>query len=148
MADGRVEATPTAPVNPPATAQQLVYARWLDIGTKVGFLVLIAAFAVYVLGLATPQVPLAELPRFWSLPVEEYLAAAGVHAGWGWIEHVARGDYLNLVGVAWLASVSIFCYARLAPVYWKERDRVFTAIVLLEIVVLLAAASGVFGGGH
>jgi hypothetical protein len=141
---------PTTPtrVNPPATAQQLVYARWLDIGMKIGFLILIGAFAAYVLELTTPQVPLAELHRFWNLPVDEYLAAAHVQAGWGWLEHIGRGDYMNLLGVAWLASVSIVCYIRLAPMYWKERDRVFTAIVALELIVLVAAASGVFGGGH
>ena len=92
--------------------------------------------------------PLEELPRFWGLPVEEYLTAAGVHSGWGWIEQVTRGDYMNLVGVALLASVSIVCYARLVPVFWKERDPVYLWIVILEIAVLLLAASGVFGGSH
>lgn len=138
-------ATPEAPH---ASPEQLVYARWLDIGTKIGFLVLVGAFAAYVLGIATPHVPLDDLPRFWSLPVEEYLAAAGVHSGWGWMEHVMRGDYMNLFGVAMLSSVSIVCYVRLLSLLWNERDRIFMAIAALEILVLLLAASGVLGGIH
>jgi len=137
-----------APDAPHASPQQLVYARWLDIGTRIGFVVLVGAFAAYVLGISSPHVPVDELPRVWSLPVEEYLAAAGVRSGWGWMEHVMRGDYMNLVGVAMLSAVSIVCYARLVPIFWKERDRVYLAIVMLEIVVLLLAASGVLGGSH
>jgi len=134
--------------NPPASDRQLVYARWLDIGTKVGFLALVAAFAAYVFELAPAHVPLDELPRFWSLPVEEYLTAAGVDAGWGWAKHVLKGDYMNLLGVAMLASVSILCYVRLVPLVWRERDRAYATIVILELAVLLLAASGVLEGGH
>ena len=88
------------------------------------------------------------MPRYWNLPVEEYLAAAGVEPGWGWVEHIAKGDYINLVGVAMLSSVSVVCYVRLLPLLWKERDRIYMAIAALEIVVLVLAASGVLGGGH
>ena len=138
----------TAPVHPHASDRQLVYARWLDVGTKIGFLVLVAAFAAYVLEVAPPHVPLEELHRFWNLPVEEYLAAAGMEAGWGWAEHIQKGDYMNLVGVALLASVSILCYVRLVPLVWRERDRTYAVIVVLELAVLLLAASGVLEGGH
>ena len=55
---------------------------------------------------------------------------------------------MNLVGVAMLSSVTIVCYVRLLPVLWMERDHAFVAIVVLEIAVLLLAASGVLGGGH
>jgi hypothetical protein len=137
-----------APETPRASPQQLVYARWLDAGTKIGFLVLVGAFAAYVLGIAAPQVPLEELPRYWNLPVEEYLAAAGIESGWGWVRYALKGDYMNLVGVTLLASVSIVCYFRLAPLMWKERDRLYATIAVLEIVVLLLAASGVLDGGH
>jgi len=133
---------------PRASPQQLVYARWLDVGTKIGFAALVAAFAIYIFEFVVSHVPVEDLPRYWNLPVEEYLAAAGVEPGWGWVEHVTKGDYINLVGVAMLSSVSIICYLRLVPLLWKERDRVYTVIAALEIVVLLLAASGVLGGGH
>lgn len=133
---------------PHASPQQRLYARWLDVCTKIGFVVLVAAFAAYMLEVVPPKVPLEELPRLWNLPVEEYLAATGVREGWGWVAHALKGDYMNLVGVAMLSSVTIVCYVRLLPVLWMERDHAFVAIVVLEIAVLLLAASGVLGGGH
>jgi len=133
---------------PRASPQQLVYARWLDVGTKIGFAVLVSAFAIYIFEFVLAHVPVEDLPRYWNLPVEEYLAAAGVEPGWGWVEHIAKGDYINLVGVAMLSSVSIVCYVRLLPLLWQERDRIYLAIAALEIVVLVLAASGVLGGGH
>ena len=138
----------TAPVNPQATDRQLVYARWLDVGTKIGFLALVAAFAAYVFEVAPSHVPLDQLPRFWNLPVDEYLAAARVEAGWGWVEHILKGDYMNLAGVAILSSVSILCYFRLVPIVWRERDRAYASIVMLELAVLLLAASGLLDGSH
>ena len=138
----------TTPDIPRASPQQLVYARWLDVGTKIGFAVLVSAFAIYTFEFVVAHVPVEDLPRYWNLPVEEYLAAAGVEPGWGWVTHIAKGDYINLVGVAMLSSVSIVCYARLLPLLWRERDHIYTAIVLVEIAVLLLAASGLLDGGH
>jgi hypothetical protein len=138
----------STPGAPNASPQQLLYARWLDVGTNIGFTVLVAAFAAYIFEFLLAHVPVEDLPRYWNLPVEEYLAPAGIESGWGWVAHITKGDYINLVGVAMLASVSIVCYLRLLPLFWKERDRVYTAIVGLEIVVLLLAASGLLDGGH
>lgn len=141
-------APPAPRANPYASPQQLLYARWLDIGTRIGFLALVVAFALYVTGAIVPHVPLEQLPRYWTMSVEEYLAAVGGPTGWGWARLAYRGDYLNFVGVAILSSVSIACYLRLLPVFRSERDRAFLGIALAEIAVLVAAASGVFGGGH
>jgi hypothetical protein len=131
-----------------ASPEQRLYARWLDIGTRVGFVVLAASFFVYVLGLLPAHVALAEVPRYWTLPVGEYLAATGAPTGWGWVRQLREGDYLNFVGIAILAAVTVVCYARVLPLFLRSGERAFAAICVLEILVLVAAASGLVGGGH
>ena len=125
-----------------------IYASWLDVGTKISLAALVVAFLVYVLGLAAPWVPFAELPAVWSLPVERYLALTASPDGWGWIGLLKYGDYLNLAGVALLGSVSVACYLRVLPALLARGERLQAALALAQIVVLLAAASGIFAGGH
>ena len=55
--------------------EQIVYARWLDWGTRAGLTALVATFVVYLADWAIPHVPFEQLARAWSLPVAEYRAA-------------------------------------------------------------------------
>lgn len=132
-----------------ATDEQLAYAKLLNVGMKIGLLVIVVTFAVYVFGIATPNVPLDEVSNYWELSAEEYVTATGGHGGWGWVNDLDKADYLNFVGIAFLASVTIFCYARIVPILVKQKDLVYTIFVLLEIAVLVVAASGLLkSGGH
>lgn len=131
-----------------ATPEQLVYARVLDGGMKIGFVVLVAVFALYLLGVFEPHVPVSDLPRYWGMPVGEYMKAANVHAGWSWVHLVGKGDFMNFAGIAFLGGVTIFCYARILPILFRNGDRVYGAIGILEVAVLLLAASGILTAGH
>lgn len=131
-----------------ASPEQRLYARWLDIGTRIGFVALVATFLVYLLDLLPSHIPVAELPRYWTLPVAEYIAVTGAPTGWGWLRLLGEADYLNFIGIAILASVTAVCYVRVLPLFLRTGDRAFVAICLLEIVVLVVAAVGVAGGGH
>jgi len=131
-----------------ASAEQRLYAGWLDIGARIGFAALVASFVVYVTGLVPPGVAHADLPRYWNLPVIEYLAATGAPSGWAWIARLGESDLLNFVGVAILGTVTILCYARVLVAFVRSRERALAAICIAEIVVLAAAASGLFGAGH
>lgn len=136
-------------LKPDMERAQLVFARWLDVGTKIGFVLLVAGFAVYLSGLLPPQVPLAELPKLWGLPLAQFVAASGAPTGWQWLALAGRGDYFNFFGIALLASIVVAAYLRVLPLL-ARRERVLALIAALEIVVLLAAASGLlnsFGGG-
>jgi hypothetical protein len=129
--------------------EQLAYARVLDGGMKVGFVSLVVTFALYMTGVLAPHVPVEELPRLWALPVKEYLAATGIHGGWSWLGMLARGDFLNFVGIAFLASVAMICYATITPIFFRKNDRIYGCLAVLEIAVLALAASGVLkAGGH
>jgi hypothetical protein len=146
-----------APVAPAAGArlvthelpeEQLAYAQVLDTGVKVGFLLLVACFIPYVLGLVEPRVPLEELPRYWSLPVQDYLAATGMQAGWGWLHMLGSSDVLNLLGIAFLSAVSIVCYGVVAPMFFRRKDAIYGWLAVVEVLVLVLAASGVLKAGH
>ncbi|HUN67665.1 MAG TPA: hypothetical protein VMU46_02630 [Burkholderiales bacterium] len=121
---------------------QETYARWLDAAAKLCFAVSLGALIVYASGTLAPFVPLADLPTLWRLPVARYLAATGAPSGWGWVSLLGSGDYLNLLGIAAFASVSVVCYLRALPMLIRHRDWHYVAIAAAQLVVLLAAASG------
>lgn len=129
-------------------AAQQRYARWLALGSRFGLALLVLSFVAYLAGWLTPLVPLEQLPTLWNQPVAQYLQATGQPTGWGWLARVQHGDVLNLVGIALLASCSLPCLLAVLPLYGRARDRAFVAICVLEVVVLLFAASGIIGGGH
>lgn len=127
---------------------QRIYARWLDWGTRLGLAALIAAFLAYALQLIEPFVPFASLAAWWGLPVDRYLALAGAPTGWAWLRFAGRADYLNLLAVAALSMVPVVCYLRIVPVLWRRGERLHAAIAAAQIVVLVAAASGLIAGRH
>lgn len=127
---------------------QLRYARVLGRGTQLGFVVLVVAFCVYVFGMLDPHVAHTDLPRLWSQPVGHYLRETGLPTGWGWTGLVHRGDILNLVGIAMLAGCSVPALFAAVGAYLRSGDRVFAIFCVLEILVLVLAASNIFAVGH
>jgi hypothetical protein len=127
------------------------YARCMAIGTAIALALIVAELVAYVSGALSPYVPLHDLPALWSLPVKEFLAAARVPSGWGWIELAGRGDYVNFIGIALLASITIACYLRLLRRYLARGDRVYAALAAAQLLLLLVSASGLLnfitGGG-
>ena len=127
---------------------QLLYARWLDAGTRIAFAISAAAFLVYAAGILPAHVPLEMLPQVWGLPVDEFLRRTGAPAGWSWLGLAGRADYLNLACVALLALVTAICYLRILPALLGLGERLQAAMAALQVLVLLAAASGFFAGGR
>ena len=125
-----------------AGPEQRLYAAFLEKGMFVGLACLLVSFAIYVTGLVNPHIPPNELARYWGKGVEEYLQEANVKAGWAWVSMLGHGDFLNFVGIAILAGITILCYVVLVPVLLKAKDRTYAVLAILEVIVLAAAASG------
>jgi len=125
-------------------AEQEAYANWLAWGTRLGFIALVATFFLYVTGILAPAIPPERLPELWGLSLDQYLAATHAPTGWTWVRDLGQGDLLNLVGVAILAAATIACYLRVLPIFIRGRERAFVAICVAEVVVLVAAAAGIF----
>lgn len=129
-------------------AAQLCYARWLARGAALGLVLLVAGFAAYVTGWVDPHIPIERLPALWNRPAPELLAEVGLRPGWGWAELVHRSDMLILAGIGVLASCSIPSLAATIPVFAARGERAFVVICVLQIAVLVLAASGFFALGH
>jgi hypothetical protein len=132
----------------PHASEQARYARWLEFGTWLGLVLLVASFAAYVLGWLPAHVSPQRLSQLWGQPLKAYLAATGTPTGWGWWGLLPRADTLGLLGIAWLAGVSVPCLLALVPLYLRRGDKAFAALCLAVVAVLLLAASGLLSGGH
>ena len=127
---------------------QLLYALLLDWGARFGLLLLVLGFALYVLGIFVPLVPLEQLPGLWGQPAASYQQQTGTPTGWGWLALVHKGDLLNLVGITLLAGCSLPPLLGSAWLYLKQRDWPMATICLLVVAVIVLAASGVLTAGH
>ena len=132
-----------------ASGEQLLYANILNKGMIIGILVLLVTYAIYLSGLLPTFIPVEDVPKYWGMSVSAFSHELGTPTGWGWLDSIGKGDYLNFVGVALLAAISIFCYAAIVPGLLRKKDTVLVVIVILEILVLCFAASGILkSGGH
>jgi hypothetical protein len=124
------------------SAPQLRYASLLEWGTRIGLLVLVVSFAAYLTGWLPAHVAPHDLPQVWSLPVAQYLHQTQAPVGWGWIARLHQGDMLSLAGIALLAGCSAVALLALVPMYAAASDRRFVILTVMQILVLVAAASG------
>jgi hypothetical protein len=129
--------------------EQIIYANLLVIGVWAGIVILVATYAIYVTGILPAHVDMSLIPKLWGKGVNEYLEITHSPHGWGWAALLAKGDFLNYIGFAFLALMTIVCYLVLVRGYSRQKDWIYAAIAILEIVVLSMAASGILGsGGH
>jgi hypothetical protein len=131
-----------------ATPEQLLYARILEKGMYLGLLILFITYALYVFGIMDPYIPLDKISDYWSMNVHDYLEHAEIKNGWAWLGMLKYGDFINFIGIALLAGVTIMCYAAIVPTLLKNKDTVYAILALIEVIILSAAASGILAVGH
>ena len=139
-----------------AQPEQVLYAKVLGIGMFFGLVVLALTFGLYVSGTPSPAVPLAQVPTYWDMGVDEYLEVVNhnhLHrehppTGWAWVTMLTKGDFLNFVGIAILAGITIVCYLAIVPTLLRKKDTAYVAMAITEAVVLALAASGILAVGH
>ncbi|WP_027188433.1 hypothetical protein [Desulfovibrio cuneatus] len=131
-----------------ASEAQVAYSNILFYGCWLGLAIMTITYSLYVFGIVEAHVPLAKLPEIWGKPVTHYLQVGQVPVGWGWVALLNTGDFINFIGMVLLAGLSIVCYLRIIPMLFRE-NKATAVIAVLEIIVLLVAASGIVGsGGH
>lgn len=133
---------------PPPREVQLAYANLLNIGMITGFIGLVVSFILYIFGIVPSYLPREDVPKYWAMSVQEYLEATNIPAGWGWLEFIHKGDFLNLAGIAFLSTITIVCYMRILPILLRQRDLIYSLIVILEVLVLTFATSGILTNSH
>jgi len=141
---------------PDVCEEQLRYARVLAVGMYAGLAILLVTFALYLGGIVEPAVPIKDLPSYWTMNVERYLDVVNEqylqrdHAlhGWWWLTALEHADYLNFVGIAVLATVTLVCFVGIVPILLARRDWIYASIAMTEVVILGLAASGLLTAGH
>jgi hypothetical protein len=140
-----------------ASEEQLTYAAILNIGMWIGLALLVVTFIIYLSGIVPSYIPiekLSEIPQGsnvpnWGMRAHEFNEAFNIPTGWGWLSQVGKGDYLNFVGIAILAGLSVLCYLVILPILIRKKDTAYVVIAILEVAVLVIAASGILrAGGH
>ncbi|AGL00946.1 hypothetical protein [Desulfoscipio gibsoniae] len=131
-------------------AEQIKYANLLLYCSWTGIGILVVTFLLYMSGIMSSYIPPAEISQYWGMSVHDYLAATGAPHGWAWLGMLGNGDYLNFIGIAFLALLTIVGYLTLLlPAYLRKKDIPYATIAVLEITVLTLAASGILKvGGH
>lgn len=144
------------PTGPRISEAQRLYASVLNVGMYTGLALLLIGFALYVSGVIEPAVPIETVADYWEMGVGEYLDTINdeyLHrehglTGWWWLSALGQGDYLNFIGIAVLSGVTIVCFIAIIPMLLRNRDFIYAAIAIVEVVVLVAAASGLLAVGH
>ena len=119
---------------------QEVYARWLEVGAKAAFAFALVSFALYLTGVLAPLVPLADLPRLWTLSAADMMREAKAPGGWHWISYLGYGDYLNVLAIALFPLLALVCSARAIPAFLAVGERLQALLALAVVIVLLGAA--------
>ena len=131
------------------TREQIIYANLLIIGVWAGIIILATTYAIYLTGALPSHVEISLIPSLWGKGVNEFIEITHSPHGWGWVSLLTKGDFLNYTGFVLLALMTIFCYLVLVRGYVRQKNWIFAAIAVLEIIVLSVAASGILGsGGH
>jgi len=137
-----------AGVSVEASREQIVFANMLFWGAWGGLAILIVTYLLYVTGVLAPHVPVDLVTQLWSKPVHAYVEQGKVPLGWGWVSLLHTGDFLNFVGIVILAALTMVAYLPLIPAFWKKDDKVYAIIAIVEVLVLVAAASGLIAAGE
>ena len=124
-----------------------VFAATQGAGVRIGLVLMIVGFTLYVSGVPAPFLPVEELGRHWGLDADSFTRATGLPTGWGWTALLPHSDMLGLAGLAWMALVVVAAYAALLPVLLRSRDWIYFWLVVAQLAVFAAAAGGWLAGG-
>jgi hypothetical protein len=140
---------PAAATTTKTSEEQIVYAKILNIGMSLGLALIVVTFIIYMSGILSSFIPPQEIPKYWGMKSSDFIHSLGAPTGWGWLAMAGKGDYLNFVGIAFLAGLTILCYLVILPILIRKKDTPYVVIAIIEIAVLVLAASGILkSGGH
>lgn len=130
--------------NVEVSPEQDRYASILLVCSWAGIIIMVISFVLYMGGFFNPLIKPSDMPLYWGLNVHQYLEVTHSPSGWNWLPLIKHSDYLNLVGLAFLGSVSVLGYISLLIGYLRKKDFPYIIMVTMEIFVIVSAASGIF----
>jgi hypothetical protein len=127
------------------TPEQNRYANIVLVCSWIGIIAMAITFILYICGFLNPVVKPWDMPLYWGLKVTKFRAATHAPDGWGWMGMLNHSDYLGLIGLAFLGTISTLGYLALLRDYLLKKDIPYVILIALEIFVIVLAASGIFG---
>lgn len=123
---------------------QISYARILGAAVLAGFLLLFAGFTLYAAGILPSELPVSEVPELWHLSAEEYARETGREPGWAWVQEIAQGDKLAFAALVYFPMATLVLVFIAGLLFARNRVASYAIIAILEAIVLVVAATGVF----
>ncbi|HYA11807.1 MAG TPA: hypothetical protein VEF37_02340 [Thermodesulfovibrionales bacterium] len=132
-----------------ASEEQIAYAKVLNVLMFVGLAIMVVTFIIYMSGILSSFIPPQEIPKYWGMKSSNFIHTLNAPTGWGWTAMIDKGDYLNFIGIALLAGLTMVCYLVILPILMRKKDIPYVVIAIAEVAVLALAASGILkSGGH
>jgi len=145
---GEAVVVPAAEAAVEVPGEHLKYATFLQYTVWTGIAGLIVTFFMYLGGALPTLVKPSLMPRYWGMRAGKYMAVVHAQAGWHWLGQLGYGDYFALLGIAFLALLTIAGYLFiLLPSYVGKKDKIYAVLVVVEAIVLMLAASGILASG-
>jgi hypothetical protein len=129
-----------------ASENQLLLARLYRAVALIGFSIIAIAFVLYLSGALKVSIGAIEVTSYWHLSAEEYAAETATPYGWEIISGLENGDTLSLASLVFMPVAVIVCLLIMAFAFARKRDWPYFVMVVLQVGVLVIAASGVVAG--
>lgn len=130
---------------------QLAYASTLELVSHAIMIVMAIGFVLYILQLLPLTVPVETVASNWHLNATKLQMKIHHHCGWSCFTDVhtfMHGDAVSYASVIFLSLATMLCLATAAIAFFKEKNRLYLMITILQVLVLMVAASGLFRSGH
>jgi len=128
--------------------EAIIYAKILKYGSLIGIVAMIITFLIYIFGIMPAYVSPEKIPQLWHLTAHEFLEHIHLKSGWDWLHYLNYGDMFNYVGIVFLAALTIVGYVAIIPLLFASGARAVGIIAVVEVLILVLAASGILQAGH
>jgi len=126
--------------------EQLAYAGVLDRLSHLAILVIGGSYAAYVLNLLPQGVSIVETASSWHLRASEMQSTLHAPLGWSFMadpSSLGLGDTLSYLSIILVCMIPVICLLFTAPAFLREKRPVFVVLSLLQVLILLVAATGI-----
>jgi len=126
------------------TKRREIYANAFDLYGKIAFVLILLTFLIYIFQIFEPQIPIEKVAKLWSMSSSEFSRAIDSNnLNWAWVKLLSKSDYMNYLAVIFLATIAVIANFRILPILLIEKDYKLAVISLLQIIVIILAASGI-----
>jgi len=126
--------------------EQLAYAGVLDKLSHFAILFLAGSYATYIFNLLPPKVSIADIAANWHLRAPVMQAKLNAPLGWSFMSNAEsfwRGDALSYLAIIIICMIPVVCLLVFSACFFREKRPVFGVIALVQVLILLVAATGI-----